>query len=48
VEDASQFRKLIADSKVGSVATLRVVKNGRTVEVKVPVESSSTTAKRRR
>jgi serine protease Do len=48
VEDASQFRKMIADSKVGSTATLRVVKNGRTVEIRVPIESSSSTASRRR
>jgi serine protease Do len=48
VEDASQFRKLIADSKVGTTATLRVVKNGRTVEIRVPIESSSSTASRRR
>jgi serine protease Do len=48
VEDASQFRKLIADLRAGSVATLRVVKNGRTVEVRVPIESSSSTARRRR
>ena len=48
VEDASQFRKMIADSKVGTTAVLRVVKNGRTVEIRVPVESSSSTASRRR
>ncbi len=48
VEDAAQFRKMIADSRVGSTATLRVVKNGRTVEIRVPIESSSSTASRRR
>jgi Do/DeqQ family serine protease len=48
VEDASQFRRMVADSKVGSTATLRVVKNGRTVEIRVPIESSSSTASRRR
>jgi len=48
VEDASQFRKMVGDSRVGSTAALRVVKNGRTVEIKVPIESSSTTASRRR
>jgi len=48
VEDASQFRKMIADSRIGSTATLRVVKNGRTIEIRVPVESSSSTASRRR
>ena len=48
VEDASQFRKIVADSKVGSTATLRVVKNGRVAEIRVPIESSSSTASRRR
>ena len=48
VEDASQFRRMIADSKVGSTGTLRVVKNGRIVEIRVPIESSSSTASRRR
>jgi serine protease Do len=48
VEDASQFRKMIADSKIGSTAALRVIKNGRTIEVRVPVESSSSTASRRK
>jgi len=48
VEDASQFRKMVADSKVGSTATMRVVKDGRTVEIRVPIESSSSTASRRR
>ncbi len=48
VEDASQFRKMIADAKVGTTAALRVMKNGRAVEIRVPVESSSSTASRRR
>jgi serine protease Do len=48
VEDASQFRKMIADSKIGTTAALRVMKNGRTTEIKVPVESSSSTVSRRR
>jgi len=48
VEDASQFRKMIADSKIGTTAALRVIKNGRTIEIRVPIESSSSTASRRR
>ena len=48
IEDASQFRRMIADSKVGSTAALRLVKNGRSVEIRVPIESSSSTASRRR
>jgi len=48
IEDASQFRRLIADSKVGTTATLRVMRNGRAVDIRVPIESSSYTASRRR
>ena len=48
VEDASQFRRIVADAKVGSTATLRIVRNGRAVDIRVPIESSSSTASRRR
>ncbi|HXD73979.1 MAG TPA: trypsin-like peptidase domain-containing protein [Vicinamibacterales bacterium] len=48
VEDASQFRKMVADSKIGSTAMLRITRNGRATELKVPIESSSSTASRRR
>ena len=48
IEDASQFRKLVADLKVGAIVTLRVFKNGRAIDVRVPIESSSSTASRRR
>ena len=48
VEDASQFRKMVADSKIGTTAALRVIKNGRAVEIRVPIESSSSTVSRRR
>jgi serine protease Do len=48
IEDASQFRRLIADSKVGTTATLRVMRSGRSADIRVPIESSSSTASRRR
>jgi len=48
IEDASQFRKMVADAKVGSTATLRIVRNGRAADIRVPIESSSSTASRRR
>jgi serine protease Do len=48
VEDASQLRKMVADSKIGTTATLRLVRNSRTVEMKVPIQSSASTAPRRR
>jgi serine protease Do len=48
IEDASQFRRLIADSKIGTTATLRVMRGGRSADMRVPIESSSSTASRRR
>jgi serine protease Do len=48
IEDASQFRRMIADSRVGTTATLHIVRSGRSADIRVPVESSSSTASRRR
>jgi serine protease Do len=48
VDDASQLRRLVADSKIGTTATLKIVRNNRTIDMKVPIESSSSTASRRR
>ena len=48
IEDASQFRRMIADSRVGTTATLHVDPHGRSTDIRVPVESSSSTASRRR
>ena len=48
IEDASQFRRMIADSKIGTTATLHIVRSGRSADIRVPIESSSSTASRRR
>jgi serine protease Do len=48
VDDASQLRRLVADSRIGTTATLKVVRNNRTLDMKIPIESSSSTASRRR
>jgi serine protease Do len=48
VEDASQLRRMVADAKIGTTATLKIVRNGRTVEMKIPIQSSASTAARRR
>ena len=48
IEDASQFRRLVADSKIGTTATLHIVREGRSADLRVPIESSSSTASRRR
>src|SRR5215475_2125874 len=48
IEDASQFRRLVADSRIGTTATLHIVRSGRSADVRIPIESSSSTASRRR
>src|SRR5580765_2205647 len=48
IDDASQYRRVIADSKIGTTATLHIVRSGRSADLRVPVESSSSTASRRR
>jgi serine protease Do len=48
VEDASQFRRIVSDSKIGTTATLRIVRNGRAAEIRIPIESSASTSSRRR
>ena len=45
VEDPSQFFRFVADAKIGTTAALRLLRNGRPVDVKVAVVSS---AQRRR
>jgi serine protease Do len=42
VDDPSQFFRLVADAKVGSTATMRVLRGGRPMDVKLAVVSSST------
>jgi serine protease Do len=41
VEDASQLSRMVSDAKVGSTATLRVLRNGRPFEVRLPIVSTS-------
>jgi Do/DeqQ family serine protease len=48
VADASQLRKLVADARIGTTATLKVLRNGRPADVKIPVESSAASSSRRR
>ena len=42
IDDPSQLSKMIADSKIGSTATVKVLRNGRAMEFKLPIVSSST------
>ena len=41
VEDLPQLSRLIADAAIGSTATVRVFREGRTLDVRVPIGSSS-------
>ena len=41
VDDPSQLYRLVADARIGSTATIRVLRNGRTLDFKVPIVSDS-------
>jgi serine protease Do len=41
VDDPSQFQRMVADAKIGSTVTLKVLRQGRAMEVKLPIVSSS-------
>ena len=43
VDDTSQFYRLVADARIGSPATITVLRNGRRMDVKVPIVSDSST-----
>jgi serine protease Do len=47
VDDPSQFLRDVADAKIGTTSTVRVVRNGRTLDFKLPIVSSSSSARRR-
>jgi serine protease Do len=47
IDDPSQLQRAIADSKIGSTATLKVLRNGRSVEIKLPIVSSANSRARR-
>ncbi len=48
VDDPSQFFRMVADAKVGSTATVRVLREGRSLEFKLPIVSSSASSARAR
>ncbi len=39
-DDPSQFVRNVADAKIGSTATVKVLRNGRSIEFKLPIVSS--------
>jgi serine protease Do len=48
ISDAAQLRRMVADARIGTAATLRVVRNGRTADMKITIESSASAVSRRR
>jgi len=48
IDDPSQLQRVIADARVGSIATVKVLRNGRTLEFKLPIVSSSSSTRGRR
>ena len=41
VDDPSQLYRLVADAKIGSMATVRILRNGRSLDLKVPIVSDA-------
>ncbi len=41
IDDPSQLYRLVADSRIGSTATIHVFRNGRTLDLKVPIVSDA-------
>jgi S1-C subfamily serine protease len=46
VDDPSQFFRLVADAKVGSTAAIRVLREGRAMDFKLPIVSSAQSSAR--
>jgi serine protease Do len=47
ISDPAQFSRLVSDAKVGTTATLKVLRNGRAMEFKLPIVSTSSARGRR-
>jgi serine protease Do len=41
IDDPSKFFRLVADAKIGTTAALKVLRNGRTLDLKLPIVSTS-------
>ena len=46
IDDPSRFLRLVSDSPIGSTAALKVLRNGRTIDFKLPIVSSATSRRR--
>ena len=42
IDDASQFLRLIADSRPGTTAAIKILRGTKTMEFKLPIVSTST------
>jgi len=47
IDDPSQFSRMVADAKIGTTATVKVMRNGRPIQFKLPIVSSSSSRPRR-
>ena len=47
IDDASQFLRLVSDAKPGTIAAIKVLRNGKAMEFKLPIVSTSTARTRR-
>jgi len=47
IDDPSQFLRLVADSKPGTTAVVKVLRGGKTLEFKLPIVSTSTSTRTR-
>jgi serine protease Do len=41
IQDQSQLFRMIADSRIGSTASIKILRQGRTIEYKVPIVQDS-------
>jgi S1-C subfamily serine protease len=48
VSDPSQFARMVADAKIGTTATVRVLRGGRPMEFRLPIVSTASAQGRRR
>ena len=48
INEVSQLTRLVADAKIGTNVTITVLRDGRTVDIEIPIVSSSASARRRR
>jgi Do/DeqQ family serine protease len=47
IDDPSQFSRMVADAKIGTTATVKVLRNGRAMDFRLPIVSSSSSPRGR-